>query len=85
VLPDVTRLAVICDNGYDWLGLFHGAMLEKPESVTFGFGCEQIGDFLRTFERVVLAASAQNTPSIFRFHTSRSWIQILALSFRPSD
>jgi len=73
VLPNLTHLKVTCDDGYDWLRMFHGATLGKLESVTFIFRSEQIGDFLGKFERVALAASVQNTLSRFTLHTLCSW------------
>jgi len=73
VLPNLTSLAIECDHGYDWLRMFHGATLERLESVIFDSRSEQIGDFLGAFKRVALAASTQNTLSRFTLHISCSW------------
>jgi len=69
-LPNLTSLTITCDQGYEWWRMFHGATLENLASVTFNFESEQIGDFLGAF---ALAASAQNTLSVFCLYTSCSW------------
>jgi len=73
VLPNLRELVVGYDHDGDLLRMFHGATLEKLESVTFSPQSEEIGDFLGAFERVALAASIQNTLSTFHLYTSRSW------------
>ena len=73
VLPSLTNLTVGYDHDDDCLEMFHGATLGKLESIEFISGSKQIGDFLGTFERAALAASAQNTLSSFHLSTSRSW------------
>ena len=73
VLPSLTKLIVRYDHDDDRLEMFHGATLGKLETVVFIFESKQIGDFLGTFERVALATSTQNTLSLFRLLTSRSW------------
>jgi len=72
-LPNLTSLTITYDHDRDWVQMFHGATLEKLESVTFDSESEQIGDFLGTFESVALAASAQNTLSKLCLYTSLSW------------
>ena len=71
VLPNLTNLTV--EYAYDsrWLGAFHGATLGKLKAVTFRSGSEQNGDLLEAFEKVVLAASSQNTLSEFNLHIPR--------------
>ena len=72
-LPNLTSIDVEFDDYFDWLPGFRGATLEKLESVTFRSESEKIGDFLKAFESVALAASAHDTLSVFNFFTSRSW------------
>ena len=73
VFPNVVDLIIEWDHDGDWLRVLHRAELGKLETATFHSGSEQLGNFLETFQRVALAASAQNTLSEFYFHTSRSW------------
>ena len=73
VLPNLTNLTIQCGEDSDWLQIFHGATFEKLERVTFSSKSEPIGDFLEAFERVALAASAQNTLSAFLLYVSRPW------------
>lgn len=72
MLPNLTELMV--EFSGDWLQIFHGATLGKLEAATFLSASEQIGGFLEAFERIALAASAQNTLSWFCIRTSRSWV-----------
>ena len=72
-LPNLTELTITCDDEDDWPRLFHGATLEKLESVTFYPQSEQIGDFLGTFEVAALSSSAQNALSGFYLFTQYSW------------
>lgn len=72
-LPNLTDIDVQYDDHLDWLQGFREATLENLESVSFRSESIQIGDFLGAFESVALTMSAQNTLSVFRFYTSRSW------------
>ena len=72
VLPGLTKLTVRYDHDDDCLEMFHGATLGKLKYIQLNSKSEQIGDFLGTFERVALAASAQNTLSDIRLYTSCS-------------
>ena len=71
-LPGLTHLSIKLegDQDSDWLQVL---ALGKLESVAFDFESEQTVDFLEAFEEVTLAASAQDTLSDFRLHTSRPW------------
>ena len=71
-LPNLFAIDVEYDD-LDWLQGFHGATLEKLESVTFRTESNHTGDILKAFEDIALAASAQNTLAEFLFDTSRSW------------
>ena len=73
VLPNLTNLFIKYNFDSDWLQMFRGVALENLESFTIRSESEQIGDFLKAFERVALAASTQNTLSKFSFLTSSSW------------
>ena len=76
MLPSLTKLIIKHDYDHDWLGwleMFHGATLEKLESVRFDSKSEQIGDFLGAFERAALAASVRNTLSDFALYTQCPW------------
>ena len=73
VLPNLTNLTITYDDGDDWMQVFHGVTLQKLESVDFYTQSRQIGDFLRTFARMALATSVQNTLSAFLLHTTCSW------------
>jgi len=73
VLPNLTNLGITYYHDDDCLRLFHRAKLEKLGTVTLYSKSEQTGGFLEAFERVVLAASIQNTLSEFRLCTARSW------------
>jgi len=78
MLPNLTRLRITHDCDCDSLfRMFYGAKLERLESVAFHSRfysrSEQTGDFLGAFERVALAASAQNTLSKFTIRTAWSW------------
>ena len=72
-LPNLTELAITCDNERNWPRLFYRARFGKLESVRFFLRSKQIGDFLEAFERVALSSSVQNTLSVFRVFTSCSW------------
>ena len=72
-LPNLTQLVIACDNEEHLSRLFRGATFGKLESVVFSLRSKQIGDFLKTFERVTLSLSVQNTLSMFRVFTSCSW------------
>ena len=72
-LPNLTKLQIEYDDESGWPGLFHRATFGKLESVSFYPESEEIGDFLGTFERLVLSSSVQDTLSKFYFSTSRSW------------
>jgi len=72
MLPNLIGLTVEFDG--DWQQMFHGATLGKLEAVSFRSTSEQIGGFLEAFERIALAASAQNTLSWFGLRTSCSWV-----------
>ena len=73
LLPNLTDLAISCDDEDDWPQLFHGATLGKLKSVTFYLQSEQIGDFLEAFERAALSSSVQNTLSKFSLSASFPW------------
>jgi len=73
VLPSLTDLTITYDHASDWLRVFRGAMLENVVAFTFYSGSEQISGFLEEFEKVALAAFAQNELSRFRLHTSCTW------------
>ena len=60
-LPNLTKLAITCDNEGDWPQLFCGATLGKLRSVTFCPQSNQIGDFLGAFKRAALSSSVQST------------------------
>ena len=78
VLPNLTNLAINWNHDSDLFWMFHGATFGKLEVITFNSTFKptndfrSICDFLETFERVMLAVSAQNTLSEFYFHTSCS-------------
>jgi len=73
VLPNLTDLTITYDDGDDWMQLFHGATLQKLETVDFYTQSRQIGDFLGAFAKMVLATSVQKTLSAFSLSTSCSW------------
>ena len=73
VLPSLTILVIRYDHGSEWLRTFHGVTFENLELVAFYSAFGPVGDFLEAFEKVALAASAQNTLSEFSFYTSHSW------------
>ena len=73
VLPSLTNLIARYDHDDDCLEMFRGATLGKLESIEFFSGSERIGNFLEAFERVALAASAQDTLFEFSLNTSCSW------------
>ena len=68
VLPNLTNLIIDYDRDCDWLPMFCGATLEKPEVINFYPESEQIGNFLEAFERVALAVSVQNTHAVLSSH-----------------
>ena len=78
VLPNLTNLAINWNHDSDLFWMFHGATFGKLEVITFNSTFKptndfrSICDFLETFDRVMLAVSAQNTLSEFYFHTSCS-------------
>jgi len=70
VLPNLTKLTITYDDGDDCrLQMFRGATLQKLESVILYSQSGKIGDLLRAFGRMALAASAQNTLSKSPLHT----------------
>ena len=73
LLPNLTTLAIKCDDAGGWPGLFQGATFGRLESATFYHRSRQIGDFLGTFEKAALSSSIQNTLSMFHLFTSCSW------------
>ena len=72
-LPNLTTIDLEYGDHLDWLQRFRGATFEKLEEVTLRSESQQTGDFLGSFESVVLTTSAQNTLSKLNFHTSRPW------------
>jgi len=72
-LPNLTKIAIECEDEGDWPQLFRRATFGKLESVAFYPRCKKIGDFLETFEKVALSSSIQNTLSRFHAFTSCSW------------
>ena len=74
LLPNLTELAIRCDDEGDWPRLFHGATFGKLEIVWFSPRSKKIGDFLGAFERAALSSSVQNTLTRFRISVPRSWI-----------
>jgi len=73
-LPNLREMIVKCyHDDDDWLQMFHGATLERLETFVFASRSKRIGDFLGAFERAALAASIQNTLSVFGLYTSCSW------------
>lgn len=52
VLPNLTDLTVQYDHNDDWLQLFHGATLEKLESIKFVSRSENVGNFLEALTRL---------------------------------
>ena len=72
-LPNLTSLEIIYYRDRDLFRMFHGATLQKLESVTFRPQSEKNGDFLGEFESVALAALTQNTLSKFTLYTPWSW------------
>lgn len=71
VLPNLTDLIIKCDHGGDWPRFFRGATFGKLEVASFTSGPGQSGGFLEEFQRVALAASAQNT--LLQFHLCTPW------------
>jgi len=71
-LPNLITIDVEFED-LNWLRGFRGAKLDKLEWATFHSNSDLSEDFLGEFERVALAASAQNALSTFRYYTSRSW------------
>ena len=72
-LPNLTELAITCDNEDGWPRLFHGATFGKLEDVKFYPQSGHIGDFLGAFEKTALSSSLQNTLSSFLVQTPSSW------------
>ena len=72
-LPNLTKLAIRCDNEDNWPRLFRGATLGRLEHVDFHLESEEIGDFLGAFERAALSSSIQKTLSTFYLSTLCSW------------
>jgi len=72
-LPNLTKLAIMCDDEDNWPRLFHGATLGKLEYVDFYLLSEQIGDFLGAFKRAALSSSIQNTLSKFFITAEHPW------------
>lgn len=72
-LPNLTTLAIKCDDEGGWPGLFQGATFGKLESVIFYHQSKQMGDFLGTFEKAACSSSIQNTLSVFNLLASCSW------------
>ena len=62
-LPNLTKLAIMCDDEDNWPRLFHGATLGKLEYV----------DFLGAFKGAALSSSIQNTLSRFLITARRPW------------
>ena len=83
-LPNLTTLAITCDNEDDWPRLFHGATFGKLESVMFFPQSSEIGDFLGAFKRAALSSSIQNTLLTLQIRPSCSWNPIYSslLPFR---
>ena len=71
-LPNLITIYVEFED-LDRLRGFRGAKLNKLEWAAFHSNSDLSDDFLEEFERVALAASAQNTLSTFKYYTSRSW------------
>ena len=74
VLPNLRELVV--NYNYDddnLLQMFHGATLEKMESFIFTTLSQQIGESPGAFERAALAASIQNTLSVFSLFALCPW------------
>ena len=72
-LPNLTKLAIMCDDEDNWPRLFHGATLGNLEYVDFYLQSEQIGDFLGAFKRAALSSSIQNTLSKFFITAEHPW------------
>jgi len=74
-LPNLTGLTIEYGHESVWPQMLHGAILGKLESVAFHPRTQEVGGFLKAFERVALAGSAQNTLSRFYLQVwSSSWI-----------
>ena len=73
-LPNLTRLAIACDNENDWPQLFHGATLGSLGCVDFYLESEQIGDFFEAFKEAGLSSSIQKTLSRFTIIVGYPWI-----------
>ena len=69
--PNLTNLAVTYDG--DWSPMFHGATLEKLESIAFDCESDQTDDFLETFVNIALATSISATLSQLSFYTTHPW------------
>ena len=72
-LPNLTAIDVEYHSNMNWLRGFHGATLDKLDSISFRSESNHIGDFLGAFESVASSTSVQNTLSEFGFYTSRAW------------
>ena len=74
-LPNLEKLYVEWDSGYNWLRGFRGATIESLEAVNFRPmpGSAPIGGFLEEFQSVALTTPLQHTLSEFSFHTLQSW------------
>ena len=72
-LPNITELAITCDNEDGWPRLFRGATFGKLEDVKFYPQSGHIGDLLGAFEKAALSSSVQNTLSSFLVWTPSSW------------
>lgn len=73
VLPNLTELAISCDDKGDWVQLFHRATFGRLEGVTFYPRSKQIGDLLEAFKKIALATSTLNMLSELSIYTTRSW------------
>ena len=72
-------------TGCLYLIYVRGATLRKLEIAAFRSDFEQIGDFLQGFERVALAASAQNTLSDLSSTLHTPGIRTTTLSLRSTN
>lgn len=72
VLPDLTSIAVEYEDHLDWLQGFHGATLNRLETVTFHSKSAHIGGPFGAFGSVALTTSIMKPLLRFRFYTSSS-------------
>jgi len=72
-LPNLTELCIEYGHDHRWLQGFRGATLGKLTLVGFYPKHKPIGDSLKAFESVALAASIQDSLSQFCLRTSYSW------------